>query len=321
MQINGGIVQANETNINAMGGTELMAYKMCEEIPSRLLEYFQIIHSRVRVCDDSKIKILVLHDLPGDPESDHLKLGGFNRFDKLVFVSNWQMQAYQRHYGLPWSKCIVLHNAIDPIPLVEKSKEKIKFIYHTTPHRGLNILISVFDQLCLQFNNIELDVYSSFKIYGWENRDAPYKKLFDFCKAHPQINYHGSVSNSEVRAALQKAHIYAYPNIWPETSCISLIEAMSAGLFCIHPNLGALYETAANMTLMYQYQDNLSDHAKVFYEKTLHTIKLFQNEDSIKSLNAQKAYIDSFYSWNIRRNQWIELLKSMLKQIKNIDYN
>ena len=38
---------------------------------------------------------------------------------------------------------------------------------------------------CLQeYNNIELDVYSSFKIYGWEERDEQYKEVFDFCKQH-----------------------------------------------------------------------------------------------------------------------------------------
>jgi len=261
-----------------------------------------------------------LHDLPGDPESDHLKAGGWNRFDKLVFVSNWQMQAYQKHYGLPWYKCVVLHNAIEPIPYVEKPKDKIKLIYHTTPHRGLNILISAFDNLCKEFDNIELDVYSSFKIYGWEQRDEPYQELFDFCKAHPKINYHGAVPNSEVRAALQQAHIYAYPNTWLETSCISLLEAMSAGLFCVHPNYGALYETAANWTWMYQWQDNARDHAKMFYELTSNAIRMYNHNDTTKTLQAQKAYIDAFYGWQNRKNQWQNLLVSMLQEHKRIEY-
>ena len=320
MEINGGIIQSNETNSAAMGGTELIAYKMAEILPKDLLHYFQIIHSRVREVDDSKIKILVLHDLPGDPESEHLKAGGWNRFDKLVFVSNWQMQAYQKHYGLPWYKCVVLHNAIEPIPYVEKPKDKIKLIYHTTPHRGLNILVSVFDNLCKEFDNIELDVYSSFKIYGWEQRDEPYKELFDFCRAHPKINYHGSVPNSEIRTALQQAHIYAYPNTWLETSCISLLEAMSAGLFCVHPNYGALYETAANWTWMYQWQDTPRDHAKIFYELTSNAIRMYNHQDTAKTLQAQKAYIDAFYSWQNRKNQWQNLLVSMLHEHKRIEY-
>ncbi len=313
-------METNELAQNAKGGTELMQEALYKNLPADLLEYFQIIPSRVREVDDSKIKIYWLHDLPGDPESEHLKAGGWNRFDKLVFVSNWQMQAYQKYYGLPWYKCVVLHNAIDPIPYVEKPKDKIKLIYHTTPHRGLNILVPVFDALCKEFDNIELDVYSSFKIYGWEQRDEPYQELFNFCKAHPKINYHGSVPNSEIRTALQQAHIYAYPNTWQETSCISLLEAMSAGLFCVHPNYGALYETAANWTWMYQWQDTQRDHSKMFYELTSNAIRMYNHEDTSKTLQAQKAYIDAFYGWQNRKNQWQNLLVSMLQDHKRIEY-
>jgi UDP-glucose:(glucosyl)LPS alpha-1,2-glucosyltransferase len=314
-------MEVNELSKNAKGGTELMLEALHQHIPADLMQYFQIIPSRVREVDDSKIKIYWLHDLPGDPESEHLRGGGWNRFDKLVFVSHWQMQAYQKHYGLPWYKCIVLQNAIEPIEYVQKPTDKLRFIYHTTPHRGLNILVSAFDALSKRYPNIELDVYSSFKIYGWEQRDEPYKELFDFCRDHPNINYHGSVPNSEIRTALQKANFYAYPNTWLETSCISLIEAMSAGVFCLHPNYGALYETAANWTWMYQWQENERDHMKSLIELTSNAIEVYNEPDVQKTLVAQKAYVDAFYGWHNRKNQWINLMRVMLKDLRRIDYN
>lgn len=314
-------METNELSVNAKGGTELMLEALHSNIPKDLMDYFQIIPSRVREVDDTKIKIYYLHDLPGDPESEHLRNGGWNRFDKLVFVSNWQMQAYQKHYGLPWYKCVVLHNAIEPIPYIQKPTDKLKFIYHTTPHRGLNLLLPAFDMLSKKYDNIELDVYSSFKIYGWEQRDEPYKELFEFCKNHPKINYHGSVPNDQIRSALQQAHFYLYPNTWLETSCISLIEAMSAGVFCIHPNYGALYETASNWTWMYQWQDNERDHIKSVVELTSSAIEMYTENDVQKTLLAQKAYTDAFYGWPNRKNQWINLLTYMLKDIKRIDYN
>ena len=58
-----------------MGGTELIYNRVMERIDDKLKDEFVIIPQRVReehVNDDRK-KILWLHDLPEDPESDHLK--------------------------------------------------------------------------------------------------------------------------------------------------------------------------------------------------------------------------------------------------------
>ena len=73
-------------------------------------------------------------------------------------------------HGVPYSESIILRNAIDPIEVGEKPKDTIRLIYHSTPHRGLELLVPVFEKLCETHDDIELDVYSSFKIYGWEER-------------------------------------------------------------------------------------------------------------------------------------------------------
>ncbi len=52
----------------AMGGTEIMKYGLADRMPAALLENFQIFTSRVEeALDETKIRILWLHDLPGDP--------------------------------------------------------------------------------------------------------------------------------------------------------------------------------------------------------------------------------------------------------------
>ena len=311
VEILNGELLRNETNTLAMGGTELIATEMHKRIPQKVLEGYQIIHSRPRQLRDDLKKILILHDLAGDPEVQHLKNGGWNKYDKLVFVSNWQLQQYNLFLGVPYNKSIVIQNAINPVPVNvnEKPKDKVKIIYHTTPHRGLNILYSVFKILAKEFDFIELDVYSSFKIYGWEVRDEQYKEVFDKCREHPQINYHGSVSNEEVKKALAQAHIFAYPSIWQETSCISLMEAMSAGCLCVHPNYAALPETAANWTQMYQWNEDINEHAGMFHANLRNAILVAQR--GWDGSYAQKTYADIFYSWDNRQNQWISLLKEL----------
>lgn len=311
-------ISSDELSVNAMGGTELMKYGLEQRLEKSLLDEVQIIPSRVRDLDETKVRVLWCHDLPGDPESDHLKNGGWRNFHKIVFVSNWQMQAYINFYQIPWSKCIVLQNAIDPIEQAVKPKDKIKLIYTPTPHRGLDILYSVFEKLCEKHDDIELDVFSSFKLYGWPERDDQYKQLFDALEKHPRVNYHGTQPNDVVRKALATSHIFAYPSVWPETSCLCLIEAMSAGLACVHSNLAALPETAANWTFMYQMQEDKNEHAKMFYTILDSVIDDFKREDMETRLLAQKGYVDAFYNWDIRSRQWDALLKSLLDEPRGL---
>lgn len=314
---------------NSQGGTEVMSRRV-ETLGKDLLKEFQIVVSRVEHdLDPTKIRVYYAHDLPGDPASDHLKNDGHRNFHKIVFVSNWQMQRYIDFYRIPWSKCIVMQNAIDPIEWLDNKwmmvngkqmVDKIKLIYHTTPHRGLEILVPVFQKLCEKYDNLELDVFSSFELYGWKERDEHYKPLFDACEADPKINYHGTRINEEVIKSLQHAHIFAYPSIWPETSCLSMMEAMSAGCICVHSNYGALPETAANWTSMYHFNEDKQEHAKIFYTVLVNTIdEILENPSEFGNrLRTQKSYADIFYAWKPNRvMQWTALFHMLLDQVKD----
>lgn len=314
-------IAKDDLSTNAKGGSELMKEALLAKLGESALEEFQIFVSRVQEeLDETKIRIFWAHDLPNDPASEVLKDEGWKKFHKLVFVSNWQMQAYINHYRLPWSRCIVLQNAIEPIPYNSNKingSEKIKLIYTPTPHRGLEILLPVFDKLCEKYNNLELDVYSSFKLYGWEERDKQFEALFKYCEEHPKINYHGAVSNDEVRKALQESHIFAYPSIWPETSCRCLLEAMSAGNICVHSNYAALPETSANWTYMYHLHEDKNEHAKILYTiltSAIDDIKLNPAE-VMNRLMTQKSYVDIFYCWENRALQWSALLNMLLASV------
>ena len=309
-------MEKNNLNKSAKGGTELMQERLHNSIPKELIGQFQIIPSRVRELEADKKKILWLHDLPQDPESSHLTdANSRQRFDKIVCVSNWQMQLYNLISGVPYSECTVIKNAIEPINVYKKEyNDTVNLIYHTTPHRGLEILIPVFEEMCKIHHNIHLDVYSSFSVYGWPERDKQYEKLFDRCRANPNITYHGAVSNDEVRKALVKSHIFAYPCIWPETSCIAVIEAMSAKNFVVCPNYAALPETCSNFAMMYPWNENPNIHA-VQFAHTLNNAILnvrANNKEAIPYLDFQKQYFDYFYGWEQRREEWIGLFRSIL---------
>ena len=299
-------------HIGSQGGTEQMVAGLKQRVPAELLNKFSFICSRVREVDTSKRNILWLHDTWDDPESQHLKKpDSLKRFEKLVFVSNYQQSTYNIGLDVPYSKGVVLQNAIVPIEKHEKPKGKINIIYHTTPHRGLEILIPVCDFLANKGVDFHLDVYSSFGIYGWPARDEPYLPLFERIKNHPNMTYHGWQPNDVIREALKKAHIYAYPSIWPETSGISVIEAMSAGCNIICPNLAALPETCANFAVMYNWTEDNNQHANMFAGILNMVIDQYWADFNQSRLQYQKMYTDTFYNWDMRAKQWIDFLESL----------
>jgi len=299
-------------HIGSQGGTEQMVAGLKQRIPKELLDKFNIICSRVREVDSSKRNILWLHDTFDDPESEHLKdKKSLDRFEKLVFVSNYQQCTYNLGLGVPYDKGIVLQNAIVPIELHDKPKGVINIIYHTTPHRGLELLIPTVEFLSDKGYDFHLDVYSSFNIYGWPARDEPYKELFERCRNHPKITYHGFQPNSVIREALKKAHIYAYPSIWPETSGISVIEAMSAGCSVVCPTLAALPETCANFGIMYPWTEDNNKHANRFAGLLAMVIRGYWEEHNQARLGFQKNYFNNFYNWDYRSAQWRDFLNSL----------
>lgn len=308
----------NEISVKAAGGTELAKWSIAPLLPTELLDETQIISSRIRDLDPTKIRILWLHDLPEDPESSQLKYEHYrNQFHHIVFVSNWQYHRYQQVLGIPYSQnCSVIEVGIEAATPQPKPTDIIKLVYSSTPQRGLDILVPVFDELSKVHDNIELDVFSSYKIYGWPEADKPFQKLFDFCEQHPKINYRGFVPNSELRKSLETSHIFAYPSTWLETSCRALVEAMSAKLWCVHPNYGALTETSGGLTMMYNGDQDKNIHAGIFYNVLNDSIELIRDNPAKLDphLSRVKAYTDSRFNLKLAAGKWNALIDLLIKK-------
>lgn len=317
-------LKKNAVHKEAMGGTELQLAALKRRLDPELYEQFNFIMSRVRdeFISADKPNILWLQDLPEDPESEHLKNPESRaRFAKIVFNSYWQQLQYYTKLGVPYEDGIVIKNATEVFQPHTKPAGRTNLIYFSTPHRGLNILESAVRYLETQRDDFHLDVYSSFAIYGWEGRDEAFKPLYDKLCELDSVTYHGTVSHDEIREALYRAHILAYPNTWVESSCCVAFESMAAGLLAIMPNLGALTETGTDFAWLYNYESDPSHHASKFAQMLSHGIDQHRSPAIQNVLNLQTSYYNYFFSWNMRVAQWEDALRGILLEQKQVKKN
>jgi UDP-glucose:(glucosyl)LPS alpha-1,2-glucosyltransferase len=109
-----------------------------------------------------------------------------------------------------------------------------------------------------------------------DQNDKEYESLYEQARQLPNVNYIGYKPNEYIKEHLKDYHMFVYPSIWEETSCISLLESMAAGLYCIVTNYGALYETGSEYSMYIPYCKDYELLAKKFAfaittaKKTLH---------------------------------------------------
>ena len=302
-----------------IGGTELQYALLQKHVDNKLLEKFQITTSIPEKEPLSKDKINILwvqnsYDQPNlapwfKDKSNH------DKYDWYVFNSHWCVEKYRMMFDLPQDKCTVIKNAIEHFPKITQHRkhEKIKMIYTSTPWRGLSVLLGA--RQLVKNELVELDVYSSTQIYGQNFHDAHkdiYEPLFEQARQLPNVKYMGYATNDYITNEMSNYNLFVYPNIWEETSCISAIEALGAGIHCITTNYGALYETCSEWPTYVQYTNNYRKLAEAF-AFAIDGIADQLHLDGMRELCvSQQMFYKKFYSWDNRKNEWNQFLQGAL---------
>jgi len=305
------------TNQNPRGGTELQFEYLRKHVDPQLLDQFQICTSVPEKIPLHPNKINVLwqknsYDQPNlapwfKDKSNH------HKYDWYIFNSNWNFEKFTQAFGLPTEKCLVIKNGIEdvePILTIYKTGEPIKIIHHCTPWRGLSVLLGAMQ--LVKNPLITLDVYSSTEVYGkafYESHDKHYQALYDQAKQLPNVNYIGYKPNEYIKEHLKDYRLFVYPSIWEETFCISLLEAMAAGLYCVTTNYGAIYETGAEFPMYIPYSNDYKSLARKFAQGIEVAAKSLEAPGINDHLKVQKDYVNRFYNWKVKSISWNRFLE------------
>jgi UDP-glucose:(glucosyl)LPS alpha-1,2-glucosyltransferase len=307
--------ERQSTYMNPKGGTEILKEQLLAQLPEESLEGINLIGS---ICNPSlvkedKINILWQHLSYDQPNVQYMRDRKFvDSIDYFIYVSHWQYNKFREVYKIPEYKSFVIKNATHKFDTIEKQKDnKIKLLYTSTPWRGLAILIKAIEILNKKRNDFEVDIYSSTKIYGSafeENEKDRFEALFDKCKNTPNVNYHGYTFNGEIRRAVENAHLYVYPSIFEETSCLAVIEAMSAGCHVVTTNYGALPETCGEFATMIEFDSSGQNLIERYAETLNSVIDNYKNNLYKDDLEMQIKYYNKNYSWETRIQEWKNFL-------------
>ncbi len=311
------------TNQNPKGGTELQFDFLTKFVSKELLDQVQIctsIPGKIPL-DPNKVNILWQKNSYDQPNLYpwFKNKANHNKYDWYVFNSHWNYEKFRMMFGLPLHKCIVIKNGINNIKksLPYQKGQPIKIIHQNTPWRGLAVLLGAMQ--LVKNPLITLDVYSSCEVYGkdfMDKNDHNYTALYEQAKELKNVNYIGYKTNNYICENIHKYNMYVYPSIFEETSCISLLESMAAGLYCITTNYGALFETGAEFPMYIPYDNNyrlLSEKFAYGIEaaaNTLHEVPIHNH------LETQSKYVNTYYGWPKQATSWKRFLQGAVNAKK-----
>ncbi len=296
----------------SFGGSESQFRLLIKHLPDESFKNINLIlnNANHELIEKDKINVLWMHHFVNQKEAKNLASEDFvNKLDWIVYNSNWNQEQHIKYFKIPKNKSVVIRNAIEKINYLEKPKDKINLIYHTTPWRGLKTLLKVFKDLNL--DNVELNICSSTIIYGKKFNNLmgnTYENLFNECKNTKNVNYLGFQENKKVIEQLKKMHIFSYPSTWPETSCVAAIEAMAAGCEVVTTNLGALNETCSPFGKLINFEKKPEDLEIKYRKALIDSIKNFWSTATQKKLKLQIEKINDVYSWEARSVEWKNFL-------------
>ena len=301
--------------MNPKGGTEILKEQLIAQLEPGSIDGVNLIGSicHPQLIQKDKTNVVWQHLSYDQPNVQYMRDRKFvDSVDYFLYVSHWQYNKFREHYQIPEYKSFIIKNATPKFEVKPKvMDDKIKLLYSSTPWRGLAILIKAIDILNKTRDDFELDIYSSTRIYGdmfEQSEKGKFDTLFDKCKNTANVNFRGYGLNEQVRQALQDTHIYVYPSIFEETSCLAVIEAMSAGCHVVTTNYGALPETCGEFATMIEFDSSVSNLIERYADTLNSVLDNYKNNLYKEDLELQIKYYEKYYSWNTRIEEWKNFL-------------
>lgn len=202
-----------------------------------------------------------LHDIGLQPFFNGISLPQGGRWilenvvcDGVIAQTHWHKGIFNMLYpstadiesgsGEGRTPTFIIGNGIDTDRFaVELPKTPYKFIWTSSPKRGLSYLLKIFPKIKEKYPESNLYIYRGREEFTHEQ----FKAIED---SKEFIHYEGAVSNDVIAQEFLTSEVWLYPTDFNETYCISALEAQAAGCLCICTDIAALGEVVGERGIL-----------------------------------------------------------------------
>lgn len=175
-------------------------------------------------------------------------------YKKIVVLSEWHRQQMRLACGIDDETMEVIPNFLVPEHFAPKvEREPHRFIYASSPDRGLIRLLKMWPQIRNVFPDATLGIF-----YGWEGCmklgalnpawNARYRELREeylLRRGQPGVEERGRVNHATIALEMKRSSAWLYPTDFDETFCSNAIKARAAGCVPVCTPRAALIESAS----------------------------------------------------------------------------
>jgi glycosyltransferase involved in cell wall biosynthesis len=192
-------------------------------------------------------RFLWAHDIWAlEPEPTRLRQRAHS-LSVIVCLSPWHKEFFANYHGVAPEQIEVIGNGIDPARFcAQVPRIPGRFIYSSSPDRGLDHLLEMFPAIREQLPGAELHVFYGFD--NWEksrkgDSQGEWRGRMEQLLRQDGVQFHGRVGQDRLAREFLQSEFWFYPTAFTETFCISALEAQMAGALCIATDLAALQTT------------------------------------------------------------------------------
>ena len=260
------------------------------------------------------LKVLWNHDTLDNPRE--LKLV-HDEIDLFLVLSDFHRDNFLIRLPQLDDRLVVTRNGLD-FELMDQSAveppDPDLLIHASRPERGLRLLLEeIWPRLHHRHPELKLQVCGyQLKLEGLPPDLAEtYRRVDSLLAATPGVINLGSLGKQEYYRRLGQSALMLYPSIFPEISCLAVLEAQGLGVPALTSDAFALSESVPEPELRVGGRPGTPEYIHAYVERALHLLK--DRRKLARLGQAARAAVRAHYAWDQVAAEWDRLFDLNLR--------